>query len=420
MSVAPAVGVLSATQQRFLAGFGVDAATLPPETVARLATALDMTQRASQAVGSGATDFSGLEGAEVHSSSTITDTGASMSLSVVGPDAAITLRRYYDYSTGRLVLGFTYEDRDANVLHGTTELMGPNRLLETVPIVMSEGTAGAAPTPTSSADVDDFADLVIPESGEDAGSEEGVGSFIAGAIAGDFAENDSYSAIAGQTVVGFVPIVGQIADVRDLAAAVRGVSQGRDGAWVNVGIAVVGFVPGLDFLKGGTRVGRRALREAAEESITDIAQSGLKRAQRRLSREAAQQAARRLRELAAGRIELMARLRRMADDASLPAPVRSQMRKTANSIEDHLTPQDLSGALRDQLGIPVRVPGSGDAYDHLAEVQTAMNSMRNARDSLIDQLDNLEEGTPAFRHLSREAEALREMMRRTQEFLDLR
>src|SRR5688500_7552169 len=52
------------------------------------------------------------------------------------------------------------------------------------------------------------------------GSEEGVGSFFEGAIKGDFGNNDSWSATAGQVTMGFVPIAGQIADARDTAAAI--------------------------------------------------------------------------------------------------------------------------------------------------------------------------------------------------------
>ena len=412
---------LTPLHRRFLAGFGVDPATLDPAVVQRLGTALDMTQRASQALGSGAgSNYSGLDGAEVSATSTVTDTSASMSLGVVGPDAAVTIERLYHYSSGRLVLRFTYEDRDGNTIHATQERMGPNRILGLVPLRMPEGPAEELEQPQEPPpELDDFADLEAPEPAE-ATSEEGVGSFFAGAVAGDFAENDSYSAIAGQTVVGFIPIAGQVADVRDLSAAIRGVGQGRDGAWINVSIAVIGFVPGLDFLKGGTRVGKRALRKAAKESITEVAESGLKRARRLLSREAAQQAARRLRELAAGRIELMTRLRQMGDDVTLPIAVRDQMRKTANSIEDHLTPADLSGALRDRLGVPVRASGSGEAWDHLGEVETAVNSMRNARNRLIAHLRGLQPGTPAHTVASREADALAELMRRTQEFIDLR
>jgi hypothetical protein len=46
-------------------------------------------------------------------------------------------------------------------------------------------------------------------------SREGAGSFLDGAVMGDFADNNSWSATAGQVAIGFVPIAGQIADARD-------------------------------------------------------------------------------------------------------------------------------------------------------------------------------------------------------------
>jgi len=99
-------------------------------------------------------------------------------------------------------------------------------------------------------------------------SEEGIASFLEGAILGDFGKNNSYSAIAGQTAIGFIPIVGQIADARDIAAAIGDIAAGEEGGWLNLGIAGLGIIPGLDFLKGSTRAGRRVLGEAAEEMAT--------------------------------------------------------------------------------------------------------------------------------------------------------
>lgn len=99
-------------------------------------------------------------------------------------------------------------------------------------------------------------------------SSEGFGSFVDGFVRGDFANNDSWSATAGQVVGGFIPIVGQIADVRDAAAAVGGIVSGRGGAWADLGLAALGFVPGIgDAAKGAIRGGAQVV-----ETGTEIAQ----------------------------------------------------------------------------------------------------------------------------------------------------
>lgn len=108
----------------------------------------------------------------------------------------------------------------------------------------------------------------LPPSGATNDGEEGVGSFFEGAIAGDFSGNDSWSKVGGQTVVGVIPIVGQIADARDTVAALRDVAQGKDGAWVSLGAAALGWIPLFgDAAKGAIRVGRRAASEGAEEVL---------------------------------------------------------------------------------------------------------------------------------------------------------
>lgn len=111
------------------------------------------------------------------------------------------------------------------------------------------------------------------------GGEEGVGSFIEGAFAGDFSGNDSWSKVGGQTVVGVIPIVGQIADARDTVAALRDVAQGKKGAWLGLGAAALGWIPLVgDAAKGAIRVGRRAAREGAEEVIQRGTREGVQTA----------------------------------------------------------------------------------------------------------------------------------------------
>jgi hypothetical protein len=104
---------------------------------------------------------------------------------------------------------------------------------------------------------------------------EGVGSFFEGAIKGDLGDNGSWSALGGQTVVGFIPIVGQIADARDTIAAAGKVIGGEEGGWTALGAAAIGWVPGLgDAAKGGIRAATNvadAGADVARRSADDVA-----------------------------------------------------------------------------------------------------------------------------------------------------
>jgi hypothetical protein len=86
-----------------------------------------------------------------------------------------------------------------------------------------------------------------------------VKSFFAGAVLGSFAGDAGWAGIAGQTGVGLVPIAGQIADGRDTIAALRDVWRREPGAGLMLGASLVAWVPGLDFVKGLVRGGKKAL-----------------------------------------------------------------------------------------------------------------------------------------------------------------
>lgn len=115
-----------------------------------------------------------------------------------------------------------------------------------------------APTRATSA----TANTTAPAPGE-----EGVGSFFEGAIAGDFSDNNSWSRTGGQIAVGVIPVVGQIADARDTIAAARDIIRGKEGGWVSLGAAAIGWIPLVgDGAKGLIRVGRRATTETTQEA----------------------------------------------------------------------------------------------------------------------------------------------------------
>jgi hypothetical protein len=141
---------------------------------------------------------------------------------------------------------------------------------------------------------------------------------------------------------------------------------------------------------------------------------------RALSRQAVETARRRLRELAAGRIELMQRLTELMEQPALRSRTRDFIEDARNGIRDHMSPQDLSGALRDRLGMPVRRSGHGRTYDHLNEVRNALESLGAARRALLGELQRLEPGSEAFRIVSRELDTMAELRRRVHEFLETR
>jgi Bacterial toxin 28 len=139
-----------------------------------------------------------------------------------------------------------------------------------------------------------------------------------------------------------------------------------------------------------------------------------------LSRQAVETARRRLRALAAGRIELMQRLTELMEHPGLRSRTRDFVADARNAIRDHMTPQDLSGALRDRLGMPVRRSGSERTYDHLHEVRDTLRGMEKARRALLGELQRLEPGSEGFRVVSRDLDAMAEMQRRVHEFLETR
>jgi RHS repeat-associated protein len=92
---------------------------------------------------------------------------------------------------------------------------------------------------------------------------EGFGSFMEGLVKGNLSDNDSWSATLGSVVGGLIPGVGLVADIRDLGAAVAHIAEGRDGAWLEMGAAVIGFVPGGDIAKGIAKSATKATTKAA-------------------------------------------------------------------------------------------------------------------------------------------------------------
>ena len=98
---------------------------------------------------------------------------------------------------------------------------------------------------------------------------DGFVEWLWGTIRGDFNEDPSYEEIAGAMALSFVPVLGQIADIRDIIANIYLIARddGRDKRWAWLGLVVtlVGVVPVFgDVLKGCFRFVIRGLRSGME------------------------------------------------------------------------------------------------------------------------------------------------------------
>jgi hypothetical protein len=257
-----------------------------------------------------------------------------------------------------------------------------------------------------------------PKPETSAPSQEGVGSFLEGAVAGDFSANDSWSAVAGQTAVGFIPIVGQIADARDIAAAANAVYNDEDGSWARLGIAAIAIVPGLDFLKAGSRVGRKALKEVAEEGLTQVSQQSVKGLAQVMSKEGAERISKEAVTLNVGRAEMIGRLDNLLASPNIAESTKNAVRSARNALQDHLTQDDLLGALRDKHGLPVIQKGK--IFKHDKEVEEALGSLQRGKENLLRELKKFSPGTDEYRRLSAEIEAITEISARIEKFLEVK
>ena len=70
-------------------------------------------------------------------------------------------------------------------------------------------------------------------------------NFVKGGVLGGFGGNTGWAGFAGKLTVGFIPVVGQIADARDTIASVIGVIKNPTQAtsWTDLGASIIGWVP---------------------------------------------------------------------------------------------------------------------------------------------------------------------------------
>jgi hypothetical protein len=233
---------LRAEHHELLRGFGVDPTGLDAATATRLAQALDEVEDLQGCMSGldGACEALG-EGDHEHSLSSPIDGEQTETWATANAERSVTLT-VITAPDGSVRRSIRYTDVCGGLVEGSVSL---NHDQATTP----------APTPE--------------EGATEAEDEEGVTSFFEGAIGGDLADNGSWSAIAGQTLVGFIPIAGQVADIRDTAAALKDYDDGKDGAGLNLLLTMVGFLPFGDLLKAG----KRTLKKIAKGLPTGPAES---------------------------------------------------------------------------------------------------------------------------------------------------
>ena len=123
------------------------------------------------------------------------------------------------------------------------------------------------------------------QSGVWATCRDSVSDLFTGAVKGSYSKAQNGAVLTGQIAAGMIPIVGQAADARDTIAALQKVERGVDGGKLELGLAILGWVPLVgDWIKGaGKGVGKKAisaiensgewLKQTAEPAFNSIGES---------------------------------------------------------------------------------------------------------------------------------------------------
>ena len=126
-----------------------------------------------------------------------------------------------------------------------------------------------------------FAFTPVVQTGADLDLPEWLKDLLDGVFLGDFSEDSSLLKLLAQIGVGFVPYAGQAADARDILANLKNVIEGKELAWVGLGLAVLAIIPGLDALKAGKALrpiframGDKGSREVVEFLLKNPDQAG--------------------------------------------------------------------------------------------------------------------------------------------------
>jgi hypothetical protein len=106
-----------------------------------------------------------------------------------------------------------------------------------------------------------------------------IKGLLEGGAFGDAVEDPTTSQTVGQVLVGLIPIVGQVADARDVAIGLHKMwtTGGKDGK-VQTLLALVGFVPLFgDLIAKAARGGKSAVSRAINQTITELTPNLAKR-----------------------------------------------------------------------------------------------------------------------------------------------
>ncbi len=162
------------------------------------------------------------------------------------------------------------------------------------------------------------------------------------------------------------------------------------------------------------------IKETAEDGLSEISQKGMKRLKYDLPKDVLKRAKEKLVVLNVARTELIARLDNLLSNTpNLSQKLTIDIRKAKNTLQNGLKQDDLVGALRDIYSKPVRESGSGKVWDHQQEVEQGINSLKKLRETIVDKEMKLyQPNSIEFKQLSKEADALGEMIRKIKEFLD--
>jgi hypothetical protein len=93
-----------------------------------------------------------------------------------------------------------------------------------------------------------------PKTQDGLDAKEVLRDLVEGATLGEFSGSGSEAKLIGQYTAGLLPVYGQICDVRDTAAAVIKVWRREPGAWRDLGVALLGWLPAVgDMFRGKIR-----------------------------------------------------------------------------------------------------------------------------------------------------------------------
>jgi hypothetical protein len=186
--------------------------------------------------------------------------------------------------------------------------------------------------------------------------------------------------------------------LEELLAMLEG---GKPRGSIGAGAGSLPLAPSASTFSSTTKASLKRIAQEAGEAFSGAVEQGLASAEHSLK-------------------DLRGRLGTLAGDARLGGDAQGVMRNAGAAIDGHLTNEDLVAAVRDNVGIPVRERGSGEAFDHLREVRDAVNSLDRARDQLLRTMRGQPAGALDYSALSGDADAVKETMRLINALLELR